>query len=91
MITLDSIVRRKNGCATYEVDDSVVIESGSANTFGLESIGAQIWIILAQSMSVHDLCENLGRQYDVDPSTCERDVLKFLIDLAEEGLVDIAA
>ncbi len=56
--------------------------------YGLEAIAQRIWQILAQPVAASEICCVLLGEYDVEQSTCERDILDFLIQLEAEGLID---
>ena len=42
---------------------------------------------IEETVSVSALCAELVLEFDVDPATCESDVLEFLNDLQAKGLV----
>jgi hypothetical protein len=89
-ITLSSIVRRRNGLSTQNVDDTLVVaDATSAWCYGMEIIAGQIWQLLDCPRTVADLCAELADRYDVSRETCESDVLEFVEELNREGLIEI--
>lgn len=63
--------------------------------YGLVSVGAKIWALLDEPMTVQAICDRLMGQYRVDRATCEADVLRFAQRMVAEGVVtpalDVAA
>ena len=53
----------------------------------LDDIASFVWTRLASPTSVGDLVAELCSRYDVAPSRCEADILPFLAELHEKGLV----
>ena len=87
-LTVDSVIARVSDVTSAEVDDELLMMRLESDAyFGLDDIGARIWALLEQPVSVGAVCATLVREYDVTPEQCQRDVLRFLGDLAEKGLV----
>ncbi len=57
--------------------------------YGLNDIGTRIWSILSTPIAVSDLCERLLEIYDVDAEICRVEVLAFLGQLDEAGVLDV--
>jgi hypothetical protein len=55
--------------------------------YGLASVGAKIWGLLAEPMTVQAICDRLMNEYRIDRATCEADVLRFAERMAAEGVV----
>lgn len=86
--TLDSVVRATEGLISSEVDGQLVMMDIERGTyFGLDSTAARIWAGLAVPTRLSDLCQSLVEEYDVDPATCEAEVLGFVRELHSNGLV----
>ena len=68
----------------------MMMDLESGNYFGLDSIGARIWELVAQPIKIRDICARLVAEYDVDPEACKTDVLGFLEKLAKNGIVKVA-
>jgi len=87
-ITLESVVRRSSDVIASPVEKEVVmldIERGMY--YSLNGVGSDIWGRLTQPVRVADLCAQLQQVYDVEPATCEADVLAVLNEMAENGLL----
>lgn len=67
-------------------DEAVVVSLDGGLYFGLDDVGARIWILMEQ----HDLsgvADALVREFDVTPDHAVTDVLAFAEQLAARGLV----
>jgi hypothetical protein len=56
----------------------------------LDDVAAFVWTRLAAPTSVEALVAELCSRYDVSSSRCEADVLPFLTELHQKGLVQQA-
>jgi hypothetical protein len=84
-------VQRRSHLLENELSESeaVMLDIESGTYFGLRDVAKAIWDRLEQPVSVSDLCLQLMAEFEVDPSTCRRDVDVFLSDLSAKGLLDI--
>lgn len=84
----NSIVRRVDDVMSAEVDNEMVMMRLESNGyFGLDDIGRRIWELLAEPRPVADICTELRAEYEVDEEECERDILRYLHELDEHGLL----
>ena len=84
------VVGCKDGLVEAEVDDEILalsIERGTC--YGMNRIGSRIWRLIAKPIRICDLCTTLLAQYQVDPETCERQVIDLLEEFCAEGLITI--
>lgn len=89
MVDLNSIITRSQELLTSEVDGEVVmmnIESGKY--YGINSVGAEIWRLLENPVSVSNICGELVKTFEIDNPTCETEVLTFLGSLEAENLLN---
>jgi Coenzyme PQQ synthesis protein D (PqqD) len=80
-------VRAPRVLAACVEDEVVALDVERGVCFGLDGVGSRIWRLLEAPNTARSLCEVLVGIYEVDPETCEREVLGLLQDLADEGLV----
>ena len=84
-------ISRSGGAIYADIDDQMVaLDAVKGICYGLDTIGARIWALIAPAITVSDLCDQLMAEYSVDRPVCERDLMDLLRDLAEAGLVDIS-
>lgn len=90
LIDAHSVVVRTEEPVAAEVDGTVVMMSlVRGKYFGLDAIGTRIWELIQTPVPVSRICETLLAEYDVDSSTCERDVVELLELMLEEDLVRV--
>jgi hypothetical protein len=83
-----SLVVRGDGFLTAEVDNEIVALSIDKGTcYGLNRTASRIWDLIEAPIHVSDICATLVERYDVEPSTCESQVLDLLEELRADGLV----
>jgi hypothetical protein len=87
---LTSIVSHKPDPVAADVAGETVLMSLERNRcYGLGSMGTEIWGKLASPVRVADLVEEFRGRYDAEPGVIEHDVLQWLRQLADEGLIKI--
>lgn len=90
-LTMDSLVRRADGVVAAPIRDELVLMSvEQGQYYGTSGPGAWLWEQIEHPRRISDLCEDLRRRYEVDAATCRRDVLRFLEDLQQQGMVTVA-
>jgi hypothetical protein len=73
-----------------EVDRSVVMMSiAREKYYSLGGVGGRIWELVQEPRSVGDLCERLAEEFDVEAAVCRSDVEEFLLNLLDEGLIEV--
>lgn len=90
-ITPDTVISRSETLLSNNLGDDVVmmdIEQGAY--YGLEEVAARIWELTEKPVSVASICETLTAEYDVPKQKCEQEVEKFLDDLLNRNVVQIA-
>ena len=55
--------------------------------FGLDKIGSRIWELIEHTVKVDEVRIILLDEYEVDEETCLKDLIEFLDDLQNKGLV----
>lgn len=90
LIHLKSTVRRSPDPVSSEIEDDLVILSVERGRYyGTELVGQRIWSMLTEPMLVESLCDALMQEFDVERPDCEQDVLAFLGQLQQEGLIEV--
>ena len=67
--------------------EAVILGLRDGVYYGLDSVGARVWALIAEPRRVGDLVETIVAEFDVTTEQCQRDVLALLDDLAARGLV----
>jgi len=86
-----SMVQRSAAQVSCNLDEEVaILDMNNSRYFGLDGVGAHIWLVLEKPRSVGEICESVIDHFDVAPEVCRSDVLKFLTGLQEAGLIEAA-
>ena len=91
-MTQDLIVSRRAELIETEVDGELValhIDNGTC--YGFNGTATRIWGLIEQPRRLSELREELVREFDVDPETCDRQLRELLKELEADGLVGLAA
>lgn len=85
-----SLVKRDSALLSTRVDDDLVLFSAEQGMYyGTQVVGSRIWALIEDELSVVEICDKLLEEFSVDRVTCEREVMQFVEQLAEEGLVSV--
>jgi hypothetical protein len=68
----------------------VVLDLKSGTYYGLDTLGAKVWSLIEQPVTLSHIREEIMAEYDVDAATCDRDVAAFLDRMQAIGLVQIS-
>lgn len=89
-IELSSQIARTENLMSASVDKEIVILNMAKNNYiGLDEIGLRIWELLERPFSVDELCHRLSREFEAAPEQIESDMLPFIGELINEGLIRI--
>ena len=89
-VALSSVIATSDDLVSSDMDGEIVMMSvDKGEYYGLDETGSRVWTLLETPRQVSELCEILAGEFDVEQEQCERDVLAFLNELAEEELVSI--
>ncbi len=83
----DTVMRRPDLLTSGMEDETVMFDLESGQYFGMDPVGSAIWERIAKPIKVVEMCRALQEEFDVDPATCQKDVLAFLNELFENQLV----
>ncbi len=69
--------------------ETAILDLKSGQYYGLNPVGARIWALIQESKSVTEVLNIILDEYDVETSSCERDLFALLEELQGKGLVDV--
>jgi hypothetical protein len=69
--------------------ETVLLSMKTARYYGLADVGARIWALVQEPVTVSAICETIRGEYDVSRAQCEADVVRFVEELAVHGLVEV--
>ena len=87
--TTSVVVVAKDQVSSDLAGEAVILSLQTGMYYGLDSVAAHIWELLRTPTCVTDIRDTIVQHYDVEPEACERDILAFLRQLAEQGLIEI--
>ena len=89
-ITQNTVFSRVETIASSEVgDETMMMDIDRGMYYALNPVSSRIWILLEQPLSVRDICEQLLEEYEIEPSICQQEVIKFLGQLLDRKIVTV--
>ncbi|PON12443.1 PqqD family protein [Candidatus Entotheonella serta] len=89
-IDLQTRVVQVDDVLSSQVDDDLVLMSiENDQYYGMDSVSRRIWELVAEPRVVADVCDQLLSEYRVEPDTCQREVVTYIQQLADEQLVRV--
>jgi hypothetical protein len=89
-ISLSSIlVVAKEQVSSELAGGVIMLDLKSGVYYGLEDVGARIWGLLQEPISVSDIRDILLEEYDVSAEQCERHLLSLLEEMESRALIEI--
>ena len=87
----DAIVSRKPSLIAADVaDEAILLDVDSGYFFQLNKSAARIWGLVENPRPLADLCGEMGKVFAVDPAECRRDVIEFVADMRDRGLLVVS-
>jgi hypothetical protein len=82
------IVRRVNiPQARLSEDNIVLLNTERGSYYSLDETGIRIWELIEVETTVQELCEHLGKEYNIGPAVCLVDTINFCQQLHDEDLI----
>jgi hypothetical protein len=89
-IGLHSLVKRAEDIVSCDLDGQTVHMSfAQGNYYGMDPVGSRIWALMETPLSVSEIYAALLAEFEVEREQCERDLLAFLNELAQENLIKV--
>ncbi len=88
MATLESIFKHNPACPVRKIGEGLVIMAPDGETtHSLEEIGAFIWDLIDGSRDLQAILDLILAEYQVELETARADLLQFVDQMAQDGLV----
>jgi hypothetical protein len=88
MLEPKTILRRNSSMLASSMDDEMVMMSiDQGEYYGLNNIGARIWHLLENPLSIDDLVKLLTKEFEVSEADCFNDIFPFLESLIEKKIL----
>ena len=69
--------------------DTAILDLKSGQYYGLNPVGARIWSLIQEPKTVAEVLKVIIGEYDVEATSCERDLVTLIEQLQGKGLVEI--
>jgi hypothetical protein len=83
------VVRATDQLCSEMAGEVIIFSPTSGRYYSLAAVGAKIWALVENPISVSDICTLIHKEHDVEPEICERDVHKFIEGLMTAGLIRV--
>jgi Coenzyme PQQ synthesis protein D (PqqD) len=77
--------------ASVGSEEAVLMSVTAGRYYGLNAVASRIWELLETPKTIAQLCAQICEEFEVDAQTCMSEVLKFVQNLIDNGLVHEAA
>ena len=82
------MIERKGDWLSARVGDEIMMMSPEHGKYiGVNEVGARIWELIETPSEVATVCEELQREFEVSPETCEAEVNSFLAEMEKHGAI----
>jgi hypothetical protein len=89
-MTDNSLISRREGWIAAWVDANLIMMHAESSFYlNLPGSGGRIWELLESPCRVSDLCETLGREFDIEPDAARPEVLAFLHQLLLRKAINV--
>ena len=65
----------------------VALHIDKGQCYGMNEVASRVWALLAEPVSLDQICETLTQEYEIDQATCAAEVGELVGELKSEGLV----
>lgn len=69
--------------------EAVILSLKSGVYYGLNAVGASIWMLIQEPKTIAEIRDALLQEYDVEADVCDRDLQGLLQDLIASELVEV--
>jgi hypothetical protein len=70
-------------------DEVVILDLEAGTYFGLDPVGARIWELIGEGLTLSNVRDRMLNEYDTPSDTLEQDILELIKALREESLVAV--
>lgn len=69
--------------------ECVILNLDTESYFGLDDVGTRMWLALTRNESISAALDALQEEFDVDPARLRGDLEELLVDLLDQGLLEM--
>lgn len=91
IITDLSVISVTKEAVHCDLEDEVVILGLKDGVYyGLNPVGAFIWNLVQNPITVKEIKEAILNEYDVEEDVCEKDLVELLDNLLDKNLIEVS-
>jgi hypothetical protein len=68
-------------------DETVLLDLKTGMYFGLDGVGKRIWEAISEGLTLGEIAAVIVSEYEVEEDQAQADVIGFVSDLVERGLL----
>jgi hypothetical protein len=90
MITESCVVQAETSLVSSELtDETVILNLANGTYYSLDRLGTVIWELVQYPTTVADVYAELMARFDVEPERCRAELMDFLWNLEQNGLIHV--
>src|SRR4051794_4843644 len=83
------IVVEQDVLSAHVGDETVLLSIAEGDYYAVDGAADRIWQLVHEEITVSDIVAAIADEFDVDEAGCRDDVVGFVSDLADKGLVRV--
>lgn len=84
-----TIVRTNKALVSSIEDELVMFDVNAGQYYGLNNVATAVWNHLETKKTVDELAQALTSEFDISIEECRKEMLEFLPELEEKGLIEV--
>lgn len=84
-----TIVRTNKALVSSIEDELVMFDVNAGQYYGLNNVATTVWNHLETEKTVNELAQALTSEFDISVEECQKELLEFLPELEEKGLIEV--
>jgi hypothetical protein len=84
-----TIIRTNKALVSSIKDELVMFDVNAGQYYGLNNVATAVWNHLETQKTVDELAQALTTEFDISVEDCRKELLEFLPELEEKGLVEV--
>lgn len=84
-----TIVRTNKALVSSIEDELVMFDVNAGQYYGLNNVATAVWNHLETKKTVDELAQALTTEFDISLDECRQELLEFLPELEEKGLIEV--
>ncbi len=83
------VVASKEQVSCELAGEAAILNLKNGSYYGLNPVGATVWDLMKEPVSVNELHSAVLERYEVEPERCAGDLLNLLGEMVEQGLIEV--